>query len=106
MIKTYRHVLRRALIASALLGTLAACAATPTTEGTGEYFDDASITTRVKGALLANDQTHVARINVETFKGIVQLSGFVTTADERGAADRVARSVKGVNDVLNDIHLR
>ena len=97
---------RRMALAGMLLVSLAGCAATSTRESTGEYFDDTSITTRVKTKLLAHKDVSAAAVNVETFKGRVQLSGFVKTPEQRRMAGELARSVKGVNEVINDIQLR
>jgi osmotically-inducible protein OsmY len=85
---------------------LAACAGTPKTEATGEYVDDTVITTKVKAALLNDPVVSGLAVNVETFKGIVQLSGFVKTATERDRAVEVARKVGGVEQVKNDILIR
>ena len=83
--------------------TLAACAGSPTREGTGEYIDDTVITTKVKAAVLNEPSLKVAEINVETFKGVVQLSGFVSDAGDVPKAAEVARSVKGVTSVKNSL---
>jgi osmotically-inducible protein OsmY len=91
-------------IAAAL--ALAACAATPKQEGTGEYFDDTVLTTKVKSVLLNDPSVSGLAVNVETFKGVVQLSGFVKTAAERAKAVELARAVSGVKEVKNDILLR
>jgi len=103
---TRRPINRRMAVAGMLLVSLAGCAATSTRESTGEYFDDTSITTRVKTALLAHKDVSAAAVNVETFKGRVQLSGFVKTPEQRRTAGELARAVKGVNEVTNDIQLR
>jgi osmotically-inducible protein OsmY len=97
---------RRLAAAGVLLVALAGCAATSTRESAGEYFDDTSITTRVKTELLAHKDVSAAAVNVETFKGRVQLSGFVKTPQQRSKAGELARAVKGVNEVVNDIQLR
>lgn len=95
------------LLAAALATVLlTACAATPKQESTGEYIDDTTITTRVKAALLADKQVSGMAINVETFKGTVQLSGFANSTQEKEKAAEVARSVKGVKSVNNDIRLK
>jgi hyperosmotically inducible periplasmic protein len=91
-----------ALLAAALLG----CASTPTQESTGEYFDDTTITAKVKTALLADKDVSGLAINVETFKGAVQLSGFAGTEAERLKAAELTRNVKGVKSVKNDIRLK
>jgi BON domain len=79
------------------------CASTRTHEGTGEYVDDSAITTKVKGAIFTDPALKVLQINVETFKGVVQLSGFVDSAANVEKAGEVARSVKGVVSVKNDL---
>lgn len=85
---------------------LAACAATPKSEGTGEYVDDTVVTTKVKAALLSDPVVSGLAVNVETFKGTVQLSGFVKTAAERDRAVEVTRKVGGVAQIKNDILIR
>ncbi|PHM45457.1 BON domain-containing protein [Xenorhabdus mauleonii] len=85
---------------------ISACAPTTTTEGTGGYIDDTVITTKVKSALLATKGLKSNEINVETFKGRVQLSGFVNSPEEIKQAIQVAREIKGVNSVINSIKLR
>ncbi len=88
---------------AALLLSLGGCASTPREEGMGEYVDDTVITTKVKAEIL-NDATLKSReINVETFKGVVQLSGFVGASADIGRAVNLARNVKGVKSVRNDI---
>ena len=102
-----KHLKRIATVfATALLLTVIGCAPTPTREGTGEYVDDTVITTKVKAAILNEPGLKSAQINVETFKGTVQLSGFVTTNSEVVRAGDVTRQVKGVQSVKNDIRLR
>ena len=83
-----------------------ACAGTPKQESTGEYIDDATITTKVKAALLDDKHVSSARINVETFKGVVQLSGFANSSAESSRAVMLASNVKGVKSVQNDIRLK
>jgi len=82
------------------------CASTRTQEGTGEYVDDSAITTKVKAAIFAEPGLKVSEINVETFKGVVQLSGFVNSREDINAAMRVARTVNGVTSVKNDMQLK
>lgn len=82
------------------------CASTPKQEGTGEYVDDTVITTKVKAAILGEPSLKTAEINVETFKGAVQLSGFVNSAADINTAVDVARKVKGVTSVKNDMRLK
>jgi osmotically-inducible protein OsmY len=82
------------------------CAPTNTREGTGEYIDDTVITTKVKAAIVNDPDLSSFEINVETFKGVVQLSGFVSTKSDIDKAIKLAREVKGVNSVKNDMHLK
>lgn len=82
------------------------CASTSTKESTGEYIDDVTITTRVKAAIFNEPSLKVAQINVETFKSVVQLSGFVNSSADIAKAASVARSVKGVASVRNNIRLK
>ncbi len=96
----------RVLFVAAMLASAAGCAGTPQKEGTGEYVDDTLITTKVKAAILNNPALKVAEINVETFKGTVQLSGFVRSQDAMNEAVRVASGVKGVKSVSNDMRLK
>lgn len=84
----------------------AACVSTRTQQAPGEYVDDSVLTTKVKAALLDDSATKARQINVETYRGVVQLSGFVDSSDERNAATRVARSVSGVEEVRNDLELK
>jgi hyperosmotically inducible protein len=85
---------------------LAACAATRQQESTGEYFDDSTLTAKVKAVLLDDPLVSGLAVNVETFKGVVQLSGFVKTRAERDRAVDLARKVGGVKQVKNDILIR
>jgi len=82
------------------------CAGTATTEGTGEYIDDTVITTKVKAAIFDDATLKSAEINVETFKGTVQLSGFVNSRADIDRAVAVARRVQGVTSVKNDMRLK
>lgn len=88
------------------LMTVSGCAATSTQSGTGEYIDDSVITAKVKAAILKDDELKVTEINVETFKGVVQLSGFVSSQSDINHAVSVARGVAGVKDVKNDMRVK
>lgn len=92
------------LFASALLAT--ACATSSKQESTGEYVDDTVITTRVKAAILNEPTLKSMEINVETYKSVVQLSGFVSTRDNMLKAATVAGAVKGVTGVKSDMRLK
>ena len=89
-----------------MLASLLGCAATATREGTGEYVDDSVITTKVKAAIFHEPTLKSAEINVETFKGTVQLSGFVNSRSDINKAVEVARGVKGVESVKNDMRVK
>ena len=89
-----------------LLSFLLGCAGSPTTEGTGEYIDDTVITAKVKTAIFDEPKLKSAEINVETFKGTVQLSGFVRSQADINKAVAVARGVGGVISVKNDMRLK
>jgi hyperosmotically inducible protein len=82
------------------------CASTHKQEGTGEYMDDSVITSKVKAAILNEPTLKVAEINVETFKGVVQLSGFVSSQAAANKAVEVARGVGGVKSVKNDMRVK
>ncbi|MCS3902835.1 osmotically-inducible protein OsmY [Methylohalomonas lacus] len=85
---------------------MSGCASTDTQSGTGEYVDDTVITTKVKAAIFNEPTLKSAEINVETFKGVVQLSGFVSSQDNINRAVSVARNVGGVVSVENDMQLK
>ena len=82
------------------------CASTSKQESTGQYVDDTAITGKVKAAIFNEPTLKSAEINVETFKGVVQLSGFVSSADNERLAMQVARNVGGVKSVKNDMRLK
>jgi osmotically-inducible protein OsmY len=82
---------------------LAGCASGKKHESTGEYFDDAVLTTKVKASILGDSRLKVLQIDVETYKGVVQLSGFVDTAEAATRAVEMARRVRGVKMVNNSL---
>lgn len=86
--------------------TSVGCASTSKKEGTGEYMDDSVITTKVKAAIFNEPTLKSAEINVETFKGVVQLSGFVNSQEDINKAIAVAGRVGGVKSVKNDMRLK
>lgn len=102
--KFYKSI--SAVFLAVTLVTVVGCAPTPTREGTGEYIDDTLITAKVKAAIFNDPTLKATEINVETFKGTVQLSGFVKSQADISKASEVARSVKGVQSVRNDIRLK
>jgi osmotically-inducible protein OsmY len=98
-----RKIVIHCLVLLMLIATLAACASTPTRESTGEYVDDSVITSKVKALLAEDNFLKSFQIGVETYKGMVQLSGFVDSRQAVNKAGEIARSVKGVNSVRNDL---
>ena len=94
------------LFVAVALVSVVGCASTPKQEGTGEYMDDTMITTKVKTAILNEPTLKVAEINVETFKGVVQLSGFVSSQAAVTKAVEVTRGVGGVKSVKNDMRIK
>jgi osmotically-inducible protein OsmY len=95
-----------AFFLAVLLTTVIGCAPTSTREGTGEYLDDSVITTKVKAAIFNEPSLKSAEINVETFRGVVQLSGFVSSQADITKAIEVARGVEGVKLVKDDMRLK
>lgn len=89
-------------IALALLSSLG-CASTPTQESTGQYFDDSVITTKVKAAIFNEPTLKSTEIKVTTTKGVVELSGQVKSRSEITKAVEVAREVKGVRSIKNNL---
>ena len=102
----FQSAIAQSVLATSLLVSLAACAPTPTREGTGEYVDDSVITGKVKAAFAADPMVKATQVQVETFKGTVQLSGFVDSRESAQRAVEIARSVKGVHSVKNDTVIR
>jgi len=82
------------------------CAGSATQEGTGEYVTDSWITTKVKASLAEEPQVNATDVNVETYKGVVQLRGFVASSAAMYDAVRIATGIKGVTSVKNDIRIK
>ena len=101
-----RRSMLRAAAAVAILPLAAACAPSSKRQSAGEYIDDASITTRVKAKLAEDRDVRARDVNVETYQGVVQLSGFVGTAAESRRAEALTREVKGVKSIRNDIRIK
>jgi len=95
-----------AVFLAILMASLLGCASTATKEGTGEYLDNTVITAKVKAAIFDEPTLKSAEINVETFKGVVQLSGFVGSQANIDKAVEIARQIKGVKSVKNDMQLK
>ena len=90
----------------ALMAAALGCAGTSEKQGTGEYVDDAWITTKVKAAFVEDPMVKALDIKVDTFKGVVQLSGFANSSAEMQRAAEIARGIKGVKSVKNDVRLK
>jgi osmotically-inducible protein OsmY len=95
-----------AFLVAALMVLALGCASQSEPQAPGAYLDDSWITTKVKTAILNEPSLKVMQINVETYKGVVQLSGFVDSAASQAKAVEIARSVQGVTSVKNDLQLR
>ena len=94
------------LLAALMLATVTGCASGGKQETVGQYIDDATVTAGVKAAIGADPRLKATEINVETYQGVVQLSGFVSSAEDVATAAAVARTVKGVKSVRNDLRLK
>ena len=94
------------LVLTVVLASAWGCGSTATKEGTGEYVDDSVITAKVKTAIFNDATLKVNEINVETFKGVVQLSGFVRSQADIDKAVQVARGIAGVKSVKNDMRIK
>jgi osmotically-inducible protein OsmY len=97
------NLILRLLISLVLVVSVAGCAGSKRHESTGEYLDDSAITTKVKASILGDSKLKTFQIDVETFKGIVQLSGFVDSSEMSTRAAEVTRKVKGVKMVNNSL---
>jgi osmotically-inducible protein OsmY len=95
-----------AFLSALLAVTVLGCASSPKSEGTGEYVDDSVITAKVKTAIFEQPNLKSAEINVETFKGTVQLSGFVSSQASADSAVTIAKNVGGVKLVKNDMRVK
>jgi len=95
-----------AVFLAVTLTSVAGCASTSTQQGTGEFVDDAVITTKVKAAILEDPATKFLEVKVKTFKGEVQLSGFVSSREAANRAVELARGVKGVTSVKDDMQIK
>jgi hyperosmotically inducible periplasmic protein len=95
-----------ALAAGGILSLPTGCAGTATRQSTGEYVDDASITAKVKAAMIKDEVVKAMQVDVTTFKGNVQLSGFVDTAEQKARAAQIAGGIDGVTNVTNNITVK
>ena len=90
----------------ALMLSALGCGSTPQQSSTGQYIDDSAITTKVKAAIFNEPSLKVNQISVETYKNVVQLSGFVDSSASMDKAVTIARSVQGVSSVKNDMRVK
>jgi len=104
--KTPRLYLLPLLLLAGTAASFTACSSTATHQSTGEYIDDTAITAKVKSAFVSDDTVKALDVQVETFRGVVQLSGFVDSAVQKTRAEEIARSTNGVRDVTNNIQLK
>ena len=88
------------------VAVLSGCAIARKQETVGEYIDDAKVTTMVKAKFAEDKNVAATSISVETLNGTVQLSGFAKNANEKAMAESLARGVKGVKSIKNDIVVR
>jgi osmotically-inducible protein OsmY len=95
-----------AIFSATVAFTIVGCASSPTKESAGEYVDDSVITGKVKAAIFNEPSLKATEINVETYKGDVQLSGFVAQPQDAQRAAEIARGVKGVSSVKNDVRVK
>jgi osmotically-inducible protein OsmY len=102
----YLHSVIPAFILALTLLAASGCASTPKSEGSGEYVDDSVITTKVKAQLFDEPNLKSMQISVESFKGIVMLSGFLTSQADINKAVEIARQTTGVKSVKNEMRLR
>ncbi len=96
----------RLVLAAVVALTVSACGVFGGQQSTGQYIDDATITSRVKARFVEDPAVSAMRLGVETMKGTVQLSGFATSSNERNRAADIARNVPGVTSVRNDVVVR
>ena len=101
-----RYIVINCLLVLMLIAGFTACASTSNQSSVGEYVDDSVITTKVKSLLAADDFLKSFNIGVETYKGTVQLSGFVGSEKAINTAVQIAESVKGVGSVKNSLIVR
>jgi osmotically-inducible protein OsmY len=98
-----RNIIINCLLIFALVVALGACASTPKQSSTGELIDDSVITTKIKALLAADNLLKSFQIGVETNKGTVQLSGFVSSQEAVDKAEQISKSVQGVKSLKNDL---
>ena len=98
-----KNIFIRSFVLLVMIATFMACASTSKHESSGQYIDDSVITSKVKTQLAADDFLKSFQISVETYKGVVQLSGFVDSQTAVDKAGQITRSVNGVKSVKNNL---
>jgi len=93
------------IIALALVAALAGCSSTAHDRSTGQVVDDAALTAKVKASIAEEDNVATTSVNVTTYRGAVQLSGFVESEEAKRRAENAARDVEGVREVYNDLRV-
>jgi osmotically-inducible protein OsmY len=101
-----KNIVIHSLMILMLITLFAACSKTSTQESTGEYVDDSVITTKVKSLLAADDILKSFQIGVETYQGVVQLSGFVNSQTAIDKAAEITKSVKGIKSIKNNLIIK
>jgi len=100
------HLIAGLVFVGLLAGPITGCSSTSTSESTGEYIDDAAISNKVRAQLIDDKDLNVFQIDVTTYKGVVQLSGFVNSESIKERAGLVAAGVDGVKEVRNDLVIK
>ena len=98
--------LNRLLLCLFLMSGIVGCAENAKHESTGEYFDDTILTTKIKSTFLGDSRLKMLDINVKSYKGTVQLSGFIDSQKEADRAVQLARTIKGVKAVNNSLIIK
>jgi osmotically-inducible protein OsmY len=102
-----RHSLPNAVLAAIAVVILSACASSETKRSTGEFTDDTALTAKVKSAIATDVGARTAAsINIETYRGVVQLTGFVSSPEQAQRAEAAAKKVEGVRSVKNDVRVK
>ncbi|GAB3370042.1 BON domain-containing protein [Massilia agri] len=106
LLSRIQNVRAQLILAGLVLAILSACAPTGTQRGTGEYIDDTAITSRIKTAFATSPEVKATEVQVETYRGTVQLSGFVDSSESALRAAQIARETPGVKEVRNSMVVR
>jgi hyperosmotically inducible protein len=106
-VRLTRQSILNAVLAAIAAALLSACASSETKRSTGEFTDDAALTAKVKSAIATDVGARTAAaINIETYRGVVQLTGFVSSPEQAQRAEDAANKVEGVRSVKNDVRIK